>query len=343
MLRRLLLLTSLSVLILLPALAAEDDYKQWQNTINGELSLGDHPNQNNVVSVMDRYSISDLNDGQILQIYAQGNSLNDIYLEIRDINGLLRFSADDLELSDSFDAYIQFSFQQGDHLTISSTSPSRWQGTGSYKIYIDQPQVVLHDINLPAKFVIDQTQFELYETQSLSVLMLAQDPEYSNITYTISSNSWLSINPNSGLITGSAAATDIGEHQIIVSAFDGNSTQTQQIDVNVLRIIYSPTEINISNPYIDASLQTQLGFVALLDAIDFDSTAFTFTLEGVSFTDNQYFEIVNNKLYAKEPSNLNGSYEINIKVEDEEGLSFQQSFSLMTDVDTDKDGVMDSV
>ena len=342
MLKRLVLLTTLSLVSMLPVWAAQNDYSDWGNTMDGELTLGDHPNQNNVVSVMDRYSISDLSDGQLLQIYAQGNSLDDIYLEIRDVDGALRYSADDLELSDSLDAYIQFTFQQGDYLTISSNSPSRWNGTGSYTIYIDQP-AVLTDINLPPKFVLDETDFSIYESESFSLSVLAQDPEFSQIEYSVN-NSWLSIDKNSGLLSGTSSAADIGEHAIAVSAFDGNSTQTQLLNITVLPIIYSPTAIEVSNIYVLTSDATDPSLMAFLDATDFDSNLFTFTLEGAGFTDNQYFSIFNDFLYVNDPSvMLDGEYEINIKVEDEAGLTFEQRFVLQTDVDTDNDGVMDSI
>ena len=230
-------------------------------------------------------------------------------------------------------------YQFGDNLIVSSAQAMAryWY----YTLYLDQPSASLQNINLAPTFDLAETQYRVFAGSAWSLQVLAEDPEFSEVSYRLSGADWLTIDAQ-GQISGQSLEQHIGQWPIVIHADDGNSQSTQSISLSVLPVNYGPSKIEISNTFISTDRGDAGNFIALLDAEDINSEQFTFSLAG-DFSDHQFFTIDDNRLFAKAAETLNGTYQINIEVVDAEGNALQQRVSLQTDTDTDSDGVLDSV
>ena len=155
----------------------------------------------------------------------------------------------------------------------------------------------------------------------------------------------LTINPTTGIISGTLLETVAGTKQFTISATDGGTI----ISANITLIFNSaPTDIGLSASSI-AENNAANAVVGTLSTTDPDAgDTHTYTLvSGSGDTDNSLFNISNNSLRVNTGLDFEtkSTYSIRIRTTDAGGLSYEKVFTItVTNVDEDRDGdgILDS-
>jgi hypothetical protein len=161
------------------------------------------------------------------------------------------------------------------------------------------------------------------EDQPYVYAVTATDADADSLTYSVSGASWLTIDANTGLLSGIPTLVDVGDIDVTITVTDGTDSDTQEftIAVQALPVDNVAPEFT-SDPVVIGDIETSYSYAVTAADANFDDLMFT----APTLPDWATFDMTTYTLSGQ--PEIPGSYPVEITVTDGT-LDISQSFTIV--------------
>lgn len=212
-----------------------------EKTTGASIDNSDFNNPAKANTLMDRYSLSGVADGTIVQIYMSrdgGGTLGDPYLQVVKADGTVEASDDDGgEGSSGYDSYISFTYNTGDVIRATTFSQN---ATGSYTLHVDQGTLGVAPDTIPTSadgaVTMDEADTYTFKVSDFPFTDGDSDGLYSVKFTSLPTAGDFTLNGTAvtlnQVVGASSASSEISGSQLKYKPSVGAGTQTVEFTVN---------------------------------------------------------------------------------------------------------------